>query len=456
MYSQDIVQMLTLENDSINSQIIKDLLDEYGTKNVNMKTMYDRYAGDVPILNREFEDKTKVNSKLANDYRGVIIDTNNGYFLGNDITYNIDSQAYTESDLKIIDDELKSFKYRNDIADLDSTTGEYASVCGYGARLCYIDLEGNERVMNVKPWEVIFVYDPTIDDVQYALIYYKIIEQIGERKYERTKVEWYDNKNVTFYVSNDGGDYVLDASEKKNPKPHMFDYVPVIKFKNNNLEKGDFEKVESLIDGYDRNLSDVQNEIEEFRLAYMAFYGIEPTPADIKAFRLTGGISFPEDTDAKFITKDLNGAVNFIENHKDTLNENIYKFSKTVDMSDDSFAGTSQSGESRKWKLQPLENNTITKEKKFIKGLRQMFRIIGSAWQKKNINFNYETMSFQFKRNIPIDMSFEADVTNKLKGNVSEETRLSLLSCVTDVNTEIEKMKEDNVSDVNLTDVSLN
>ncbi len=137
-----------------------------------------------------------------------------------------------------------------------------------------------------------------------------------------------------------------------------------------------------------------------------------------------------------------------MKDHKKTLNDNIYKFTKSVDMRDEQFSGSAMSGESRKWKLVNFENRAKTKERKFEKALKYQFKVLCSAWNVKEIKLKPEDVSFIFKRNLPVDINYEADATGKLKGKVSEDTRLSLLSFITDVEAEKVKMEDDTAIDL--------
>lgn len=452
MTSQQFIQLMRKQNNTITSQIIKDLIKAHEPIKKRTQKLYLKYLYDADIKKRRFLDEKKLNNQLPNDYVGDIIDGITGYMFGEPISYKIDKDKYSEADYKKITDALDIFKNRNDIEDLDSSTGEMMSICGYAARLLYIDIEGKERVMDIKPWEVIFIMDSTIDEVQFAMIYYEIEVSEDSKDEKRIKVEWYDRQKIAYYISNKSGEFVEDDTVSKNPQLHMFDFVPVVKFSNNNAESGDFEKVLDLINAYDRLISDNQNEIEEFRIAYLAFYGVEPTREALEAARETGAFGFPKDTDGKFITKPLDAAVDFIENHKKTLNENIYKFSKSVDMRDEEFSGSAMSGESRKWKLVGLENRAKKKERKFTKGLRYMFKVLCSAWNKKEIKLNYEDINYQYKRNLPIDLKYHADATRALKGMIDEKTRLSLLPFIPDPDETIKLMKQDAEGYVDLTD----
>jgi SPP1 family phage portal protein len=430
--------------------IIKDQITAWNTYLSGRYNLYKEYLGEVPILNRKFADTDKINEKLANDFRGDIVDQGVGYLFGNPISYKINNPIdpktgnpkYTDKQIEQYNDLLRVWKIRNSIEDLDSETARMMGAVGYGARLLYIDTNGEEKIMNLNPWEVIFIYNGTIDQVDYAMIRYTIEEINQNVKTKKTYVEWYDKTNVTYFVDNGEGILSLDPQYGANPAPHLFGYVPVIPFENNNEWLCDFEKVRSLIDAYDIHLSDVSNEAEELRLAYGMITGERPTDEELVKMKNTGWFFIPgEGASASFLTKDIND--NFIENHKKTLNENIYKFAKRVDMSSEGFSGSDASGESRKWKLVNFENDSVTKERKFAKGLRQQFKCLCEAWKIKGIKLDYEDIDFEFKRNLPVDMDYEATANQKLVGLVSEETRLTQLSFVPDVKKEMEKMKEE-------------
>lgn len=421
--------------------IISDLIKAHRPRALIMQELYEEYKGEVPIKSRVIDDATKCNNKLANDYRGDIIDTITGYLFGLPISYTVDTKRFMQGETVsprhlMTSEAVEAFKLRNNIEDADGETGKMMSICGYGARLMYINTDGLESLLNVDPWEAIFIYDGTTSQLQYALRYYKVYVINENKVIERYKVEWYDNKYREVYLQVSADRYELVQEETK---PHLFDYVPLIEFPNNQERMGDFEKVAPLIDAYDKTMSDAQNEIEEFRMAYLVFKGLVPDAAIIKAARQSGAFGLPDsDMDITFLTKQVSDVL--IENHKKTLNENIYKFSKTVDMSAENFSGAAMSGEARKWKLLGLENKAITKERKFTGALINQFKVLVSAWRKKGVDIEPRDIYWEFRRNLPVELSMEAKTTSDLMGKISEETRLSLLSFIDDPKWEIEKM----------------
>ena len=429
-------------NGQVTSQIIKDLLDDHAPKRANMLSLYDRYkTDDLPILNRVFEDENKINRKLNNSFDSEIVDTKVGYFIGYPISYQVDKE---QPGFEKVDATLGDFNLRSNIDDLDSEAVKMATICGYAARLLYIDRNGQERAMNVNPWEAILVYDRSINEPQFALRYYDINVVTEKGEYTRTRVEWYDDQLVTYYLQDDKGEYVLDVSEPVNPQPHLFDLVPLIVYPNNEEQQGDAEKILNLIDAYDRTMSDVNSEIEQFRLAYMAFYGYEPDQDTIDKAKKTGAFGLDEKSEGvgiEFITKTINDTA--VENHLNRLEGNIMRFGKSVNMTDESFAGN-LSGVAIKYKLMALENKCITLERKMTAALRRQFEVLSTAWAKKGIPVNYINIYFGFKRNLPVNLLDEARSTGQLKGNVSERTRLSQLSFVDDVDWELGEMAKDN------------
>jgi len=422
----------------VNSQIIKDLISDNTEDRARLVRLYERYKGSrygVPVLTRQFDDKSKVNNKLNNDYFGEIIDIKVGYFAGEPISYSLPK----ESEQRQVD-MLEYFRQVNNVSDLDAETAKMAAICGYGARLLYIDRDGKERVMNVDPWECIFITDMSINEPQYAMRYYPVKVKQGSEVKERWRVEWYDNNTVTYFIQSATGEYVLD---EEGQKQHLFDGVPLVGFPNNEELIGDAENVVNLIDGYDNTMSDVNSEIEQFRMAYMYFKGFSVDEETLQKAKRTGGFEIPEgqDYDIGFITKNLNAAYP-VDNHLKQVSQNIYKFSKTPDFLDEAFAG-SQSGEARKFKMLPFENKCATTERKFHASLRQMFKVLATAWAKKGVSIEYTDIDMVFTRNFPLDLLHEAEIQEKLRGQVSELTRLSLFSAVEDPEAEKEAMDEE-------------
>lgn len=441
MKTQDILSLLRAESPM--NIILHKIIEDNAYTSMRRKRLYDEYTGDVPILSRQYEynAESKINERLPHDFRGYIVDNCLGYLFGMPITYSLDKRGYaSDQEYESAYGALKKFRIGNSLADLDAETGKIASICGTASRLLYV-LSGTTdvRIMSVYPWETVFIRDPSLDEPQYAMRYYdyEVYEGINKER-TVTHVEWYDRENYTEYETQADGTFAI----VKGPLPHLFYEVPLIEFPNNEERQGDFEKVSRLIDGYDNLVSDVQSELEEFRQAYLVSIGAELGADVVKEARQTGAFNLPEpNSSLTFLVKAIqDGAV---ENHKKTLVENIHKFSKSVDMSDEKFSGSAESGESRKWKLLALENKAIVKERKFKKGLRRQMNLLSRILTNLGTKIEDDAISYSFSRNIPIELSHEASVLVQLHGHVSEDTRLGLASFIDDVQKEKDQMEDD-------------
>lgn len=431
-----------IEEKGITGLLVQQMIEEHEPDQKRMLKLYERYKADPQgpaIFSREavkYEDfetggnvrrlDDKVNNKLNNAFDVDIVDTKVGYMFGHPINYNMDDK---DSPLK---KEIETFLLRNNVEDADAELGKMAAICGVSARLAYIDKNGDERVKNLNPWEVIFIGEE-VHEPEYTLRYYKR----GDDQY----AEFYDSSDIYFYSSTNGTSFV-----QTEVKPHLFEYNPLFGVANNAELKGDAEKVLSLIDAYDRTLSDASNEIEQYRLAYLILKGMGADDETLANLKKTGILELlDKDDDVQYLTKDVNDQM--IENHLNRLEENILRFAKSVNFTDISFGGQQQSGVALKYKIMSLEAKSIIMERKFISSLRYQFKVIFSAWAKrKGIGADdYLNVWFAFKRNIPINILDEADSTGKLKGVVSERTRLSLLPFVDSVDYELEELEEDAV-----------
>lgn len=433
----------------IDGIFIKMLIDDFAHTASHKKELYDRYTiSNVPVFNRRMPEGTKINNKLNNDFVGEIIDTKVGYLFGNPIKYSIDKNMYDGLDQQYKDHQghVNRFVVRNRMNDMDIELGKLVSICGVAGREIYIDKDGNERLANLNSWEVIYLTNAH-DEVEYALRFYTELRSIDNKLVDVIVVEFFDADKITYFVEakakNRGKvttSFVLDDEKLINPKQHVFGITPIIKIVNNEEEMGDTERVQALIDAFDRTMSDINSEIEQFRLAYMYFKGEEPTPEMLDNARQSGGFYVGQDGEVGFITKNINDQV--VEHHLDRLEAGITRFSKHVKLSDKEF-GNNLSGVAIKYKLMALENKSQILEVKMKSTLLRQFEILSNVWAKKGIVIDYLNVFFDFNRNLPANLLDEADTSMKLKGLVSEHTRLGQLSFVDDIYYEMEQMAED-------------
>lgn len=437
----------------INEKLLAQIIQEHKSVRADVQKLQERYDASsegVPILKRERplvgleSEKIRrldqiINNKLNNSFDSDIVDSKIGYFLGNPINYVVDKGLKADALTKTIDD----FRIRENIPDKDTTLGKMTSICGYGARLVYWGTDNDKAVLkvaNIDPAECIFLYEETMSVPTYSIQYYSIQEvQADGTKREVTIAEFHDELETYFFK-----DYG-DGFELTDIKEHFLHNPPLFGVENNDSLQSDAEKVLNLIDAYDRTLSDANSEIEATRLAILILKNIGMDEEDIEEINRIGVMEiFDDNAEAKYLTKEVNDTM--IENHLNRLEQNIHKFAKSVDFSDEAFAGNI-SGIAIRFKTMALEHKSIIAEHKLRSALQYQFKLLCAGWAKLGICSpdDYLNIWFGFKRNLPANLLEEAQVTATLKGLVSERTRLSLLSFVDDVDAELEAMKQDEI-----------
>ncbi|MCP4650296.1 MAG: phage portal protein [PVC group bacterium] len=471
--TQQVTDLIKAGSNASYSLMFEQLIIENEPRAKQMKLMFDNYKGEKLKIkqrpDRQLKSVYKANNKIPNDYRGIIIDEAIDYTFGKPVTVSVTTETGKDEEgndvAQPVTEAVNVFRMLNSLPDLDITTALYQGCCGYGARLLYIDKESKVRVANRMPWEVIIIYNASTNEVEYGMLYYEMTKVWSENGLVKertfTRVEWYDEVNVTFFVDNGDFKFVKDTpevalTESNNPLPHNFDGVPLVKYKNNDVEKGDFEKVVDLIDGYDVLISDNQNELEDYRNAYLKFKGMKADKEFMKELRETGAINCgDEKSDVEWLVKELNDT--FTENQKKSLNSNIYKFSKRVDFDDEKFSGAEQSGESRKWKIFALEMDASMKERKFTAADREMYRLFFSV-EKKRKNKEYSSLDLQFTyvRNLPLDLDYYAGVMRTLYGVVPTKILYSLMPFIENVNEALDLKKEEDNEFIDLDEPFLN
>lgn len=423
-----------IELPDINSQIIKDLIEEHkNSKLPRYKKLMSYYKAKHDILNRTFDDPSKPNNKLVNDYPGYIVDTIQGYFIG------IPAQYSAEKDEKFLADLQDVFDSNNE-TDHNAELAKYMGIYGEAFELLYINENSEIRFVRLKNEETLVVFDSSFQkSVQLALRYYPIYDT--NLKKEITKVELYYADRVDYYTQ-DGDSYRLERSV-----PHYFGKVPVIYYNNNDECMGDFEKVITLIDDYDKRLSDNSNELEYFRNSYLKIKNMSgTTQEDIIKIKQTGAFMVEGDGDVGFVEKNINDG--YTEHHMERLDNNIHKFSKVPNLSDEQFAGN-LSGVAIKYKLWPIEQIASCKERKFRTGLRRRIKLITEIFGIQGKKYDWKDIKIAFKRNIPSNLLELSQIATNVKGIVSDETLLSILPFVETPSVELEKIKAEQEDGLN-------
>lgn len=427
--------MLRLEKDTIlTDEFILKLIREHNqNEGAKAKHLKNYYKGKQDILKRTMKDASKVNNRIVNPFANYITDMLVGYFMGNPV-------SYSSLDRNSVDELNMIFSY-NDEQDENSELAKGASIAGNAYELLYIDELAKIRFKALGAEEVVIINDDSLEDnILYGIRYYHYYNPVKD--INGYKVDVYDKEKVVHYKC----DELFSVLSYIGEEAHPFKDVPIVEYKNNEEIIGDFEPVKSLIDAYDKMESEGLNDYEYFCDAYLALVNMMGTePEDVMAMKENRVMLLPEESDAKFITKQTD--VNSIEALKNRLVEDIHKFSKCPAMTDENFASNA-SGVAMKFKVMGMENLTAIKERKFKKGLQRRIELIFNILDLYGSKYDWRSIEITFSRNLPTNDLEIADLVNRLRGLVSNETLLSQLPFIDNVADEIEKKdkeKEENL-----------
>lgn len=441
LYPDFNAEIEEIKKNGIDAELLQKIIKKHEKNRKYNKMLYERYMTiehegkqPIPIFKRQmrFEEEKEINNKINNDFFSEGVDFKTGYFAGSPITYGYSkgekSEAATGGENAIDEavDAITNFVTRNNMYGVDMETTKLATIYGYCGRLFYIDPEGTERIMPVQGFETIVLSCTDISEPEYAI---RLFQQKDINGTEKWVVEFYDEQYIHPYRGN-----LSNLEEDGAPSLHLFDYCPLQGIANNRELMGDMEKVISLIDDYDKVLSDNSNEIEAFVHAYMIFENLMIDDKVIQEGKKAGSFVFSstgtQQGKAYFLTKDINDA--FTEHHLNRLQDNIYRFSKTPNLNDENFGQAS--GVAMKFKLHGLETKCGMFQSKMMDAAQHMWRLLSSSWAKKKIKVDPLFVTMEFTRNFPLDIANEAQTVQALiAAGLPKEVAFQQLSFVDDV-----------------------
>lgn len=412
--------------EDINAELISALIKRYRINEVpRLEKLKNYYIGQSDVKNRVMSDKEKPNNKIANSFGAYITDTVTGYWLGKPIVYSSQDKTFI--------DKINEVYVQSHEQDHNSKVGKTMTICGVAYELLYINEQSQIKMVEIEPTSIFAIYDSTVEEKTLAYVRLYDVEDYINNTIS-TKFEIYTETYIQRGIISEDSAY-LSAEQTA----HNFNGIPIIQYKNNDELTGSFEKVIDLINSYDLAVSDTSNNLEYFADAYLVLSGMEDTEAsDIEEMKENRVMVLSENGKAEWLVKSASNVE--VEEFKNRLREDIFTLSQVPNLSDDSF-GNASSGVSLQYKLFGLENLVSISERKFKASLEKRMELICSILNLKGGNHNHTDVQITFTRNIPHNLSTQADVISKLSGLISNETLISLLPFVDNPALEIEKLE---------------
>ncbi|MBS5189864.1 MAG: phage portal protein [Lachnospiraceae bacterium] len=389
-----------------------------------LQKLWDAYMTDYPIFHEKEKPAWKPDNRIAVNFAKYIVDTMNGFFLGNPIKISVDGEA----------DNIKKYvEFLDQYNDQDDNNAELSKLCsifGNGYEMYYVDPIGNVGITYLSPMDGFMIYDDSVlQRERYFVRLYIDDDQVLHGSVA-------DDENVRWFTIK--GKLVWDEDEKK----HGFEGVPATEYVENRERIGIFEPVLTMINAYNKAISEKANDVDYFADAYLKVLGAYLDKDDVKSIRDDRIINFDGEADklnVDFLQKPDGDTTQ--EHLIDRLEKLIFHISMVANISDENF-GTS-SGIAMKYKLQAMHNLEKTKERKFTSGMNRRYRLIFSNPVSGMKNEDWVKLHYKFTPNIPANVLEETEIAGNLDGIVSQETQLGTLSIVDNVQAEIDKLEEE-------------
>lgn len=442
-------------------EIIYDFISDWeaSEQREKMQEGVDYYHCDNDIKDRErkyydkdgnlVEDETAPNNRLPHAWHKILVDQKAGYLAGKKVAFSDRKSERNEEGEKVSPNaefigkvtDILDEDFNDDLQELIRQSANK----GVEWLQVFIDEEGNFAYDVMDAREVIPIWETSRQKKVQAVIRYYNVEVDDE---ERFRVEYWKDDVVTYYLQNEAGRLELDTTFVDEPEQGHFvvgdqeavwGRVPFIPFKNNREMISDLTYYKELIDSYDKNVSDRDNELEEVQEALLVLKGYQGTDAaeakqNLKHYKLA-----TVGTDGGIDSVNNEIPVEAKEKHLNRLEGDIVTFGQGINPKQDDFGN--ESGVALKHLYTLLDLKCDQTEARFQRALNKLFwfiaeyiEIIGEG------EYNPGAVDVTFNRSMLANELEKVEMAQKSKSVISDETIASNHPWVDDPRKELERM----------------
>lgn len=426
-------------------------------------TMKRYYDGHTDALEKYQMITKRANTKVRCNFIQKFINEEASYCCGNKVTYSSHSD-----NASVIEDIRLNFRHWKEKHNKELC--KQSLIYNEAYELYYIDSNGLFNSLICTPLDSYILRDSYDNVILFIRFWTKKFDTTGNLYadvYTTTNITHYTVIGDTFtpiidsavtnnIVQGNNNDAVLFdeitgiGPVNNNADANIFSQVPVSVVQMGTIDESLFSTLKGLQDGYETNLSDMVNEISDFRNAYLAFKGckLDDTTkdangeTDLDKMKRLGIMNLPgEKADAKWLIKEINDS--FVQNTLNTLEDKMYQLASHINNNEKLVSNTSSLA---------LRNRLIGLEEKCTNNIQALTDAIKTRLQflfiylhiGKNKNYDWKDIDIKITPNIPTDDLMMSQIISQLNGKLSLKTGLSQLSFVDNVDNEIAELKKEN------------
>ena len=390
----------------------------------------DMYMSKHKILKGKEKEPWKPDNRLVINYAKYIVDTFSGYQIGVPVKITHDDDDATEF--------IDEFRKTNDMEDTEFELAKMSDIFGHAFIYVYQDEAGNTRATYNSPVNMFTVHDNTIEEKPLFAVRYAF--NAGEATGYGQVITASEIIDIT--VQHGGS---VDFGERT---PHIYGRLPVVELIENEERQGIFDSVKTLINALNKAASEKANDVDYFADAYLKVVGVELKDGmadqirENRIFNLWKNGGDGTLLDVGFLEKPNSDTTQ--ENLITLLKESIFAVSMVANLSEEDFGNAS--GTALAFKLQAMDNLAKMKDRKMQSAFNRLYEIVFNVPMASVPSDGWTGIKYQFTRNVPRNILEESQIVGQLSGQVSDATKLSVLSIVDNPQDELEKMKEEEES----------
>lgn len=401
---------------------LKEIYDEFRKRVTSFQTMTDYYENRSDAMKNYKMITDRSSLKTNTNFIKLFVDEEVSYSLGNDITYT--SREGNQEFLDEVTYALGNLSESHDVNLLESML-----IHSIAYELYYIDRKGDFAAKVIPATEGYAVLD------QYGEV--ELFLHVYKRLFDKTTY-------IDIYTDN----YIYHLTDKwvevRKPSKHIFGRVPVgiatWDKERDQRHKTIFSVSKGLQDAYETNMSDLSNEISDFRNAYMVFEGVGIDDEDLPKMKKNGIIQTPRG-EVKWLMKDLQGT--FIHDTLDNIEDKLYQMNGHINRNDT--GGRNESFLAIEARNMTLQSKCKLNQKALEDCIRTRIEMLVISMNIMGVEKDYDARDIKpiFIANLPSDDYSTAEMIEKLGDKISTQTAISQLSFIEDSTSELEKIRKE-------------
>lgn len=411
-------------------ELLKKAYEEFKLNKTTYEKMYEYYKGNTDAIKNYKMVTERSNNKISVNYIKKLINEEVSYSVGNDVTYI--SKSGNDNIVNDIDYYIDHWSEGH-----DSNLAKNMLIYSLAYELYYVDREGQFSSKIISPENGYAVIDD-FGNIQYFLHMFKL------KFKEDIYIDVYDN-NLIYHFDE-------EFKEINKPTPHIFGQVPVgiSQLSEEGKDNTIFKDIKGLQDAYETNLSDISNEISDFRNAYLILTGVQIPEEQIPRMKELGVLQAKDkNSQIEWLIKNINDT--FIQNTLNTIEDKIYQITSHINHNEKMQSNTSSLA--LRSRLISLEEKCKLNQKSIADCIKIRLKFLFIYLRVlKNIEYDYRDIKIKFTPNIPSDDLMMSQIISQLGDRLSTETGLAQLSFIENPKNELEKLKNENPIDLDNVD----